>query len=176
MNFKNFKKSKNRKEWVAQLSAVTCNNCKKKHGTIFPIDLITDISPLHPNCRCRLKIMNAILAGGATSIGNNGADWYIAHKGRLPKYYYTKEEAKICGWEKRKNTLDEVLPGIMLGGNRYYNKDGKLPKKEGRIWFEADIDYINGYRNTERLLYSNDGLIFVTYDHYNTFYEIITEE
>ena len=45
----------------------------------------------------------------------------------------------------------------------------------GRIWFEADFDYTGGYRNSFRLLYSNDGLIFVTYDHYATFYEIDTE-
>ena len=40
------------------------------------------------------------------------------------------------------------------------------------IWYEADIDYQSGYRNTYRILYSNDGLIFVTYDHYQTFYEV----
>ena len=45
----------------------------------------------------------------------------------------------------------------------------------GRIWFEADFDYAGGYRNSFRFLYSNDALIFVTYDHYATFYEIDTE-
>ena len=47
---------------------------------------------------------------------------------------------------------------------------------EGRIWYEADINYKRGYRNTQRLLFSNDGLIFVTYDHYETFAEIIGDE
>ena len=58
-------------------------------------------------------------------------------------------------------------------GAVYKNKDGKLPQSPGRVWYEADINYTKGYRNQERILYSNDGLVFVTYDHYETFYEII---
>ena len=60
----------------------------------------------------------------------------------------------------------------MIGGDVYKNKNGKLPTASGRIWYEADINYRAGFRNTERILYSNDGLLFVTYDHYHTFYEI----
>ena len=60
----------------------------------------------------------------------------------------------------------------MIGGDIYENRNGKLPTENGRIWYEADINYSSGFRNTERILYSNDGLIFVTYDHYKTFYEI----
>ena len=59
-----------------------------------------------------------------------------------------------------------------MGGDVYRNKAGKLPSAFERTWREADINYIGGYRNTCRVLYSNDGLMFVTYDHYNTFYEI----
>ena len=44
------------------------------------------------------------------------------------------------------------------------------------LWYEADINYTSGYRGTERILYSNDGLVFVTYDHYQTFYEIQIKE
>ena len=54
--------------------------------------------------------------------------------------------------------------------------DEALPRKEGRIWYEADINYTGGYRNTERIIFSNDGLIFVTYDHFRTFIEVIGEE
>jgi len=55
----------------------------------------------------------------------------------------------------------------------YYNDDGHLPGAPGRIWYEADINYKTGKRNTQRIVWSNDGLIFVTYDHYETFYEIV---
>ena len=54
----------------------------------------------------------------------------------------------------------------------YKNRDHRLPEAIGRVWYEADFDYARGYRNGCRLLYSNDGLIFVTYDHYLTFHEI----
>ena len=68
--------------------------------------------------------------------------------------------------------LADILPGRMIGGDKYKNRDGRLPDAPGRVWYEADFDYTGGYRNDCRLLYSNDGLIFVTYDHYLTFYEI----
>lgn len=68
--------------------------------------------------------------------------------------------------------MDEVLPNAMIGGDVYKNNGGKLPNAPGRVWYEADINYNGGYRNRERILYSNDGLIFATYDHYQTFYEI----
>lgn len=61
----------------------------------------------------------------------------------------------------------------MIGGDVYYNRDGHLPSASGRTWYEADINYRSGYRTPERVLYSNDGLIFVTYDHYHTFIEVV---
>ena len=73
---------------------------------------------------------------------------------------------------KNNGNLDEVLPDKMIGGDIYKNKDGKLPNASGRVWYEADINYTEGYRNRERILYSSDGLMFATYDHYQTFYEI----
>jgi hypothetical protein len=61
----------------------------------------------------------------------------------------------------------------MIGGNLYKNRRALLPTAQGRIWREADFDIIDGYRNNKRILYSNDGLIFVSYDHAQTFYELI---
>ena len=61
----------------------------------------------------------------------------------------------------------------MITRGQYYNDDGHLPSASGRIWYEADINYKTGRRNDQRIIWSNDGLIFVTYDHYETFYEII---
>ena len=60
----------------------------------------------------------------------------------------------------------------MIGGDIYYNDEGRLPQANGRIWYEADINYTSGYRGLDRIYYSNDGLIFVSYDHNATFYEI----
>ena len=61
----------------------------------------------------------------------------------------------------------------MIAKGEFKNKNGHLPSSVGRIWYEADINYTNGYRGADRIIYSNDGLVFVTYDHYNTFCEII---
>ena len=60
----------------------------------------------------------------------------------------------------------------MLFKGIFYNKNGHLPVAPNRVWYEADINYEFGYRGTQRILFSNDGLIFVTYDHYDTFVEI----
>ena len=89
--------------------------------------------------------------------------------------YISEAEAEAQGWKKWLGNLAEVLPGRMIGGKIYRNRDHRLPESDGRIWHEADFDYVNGYRNTCRLLYSNDGLLFVTYDHYLTFFEIELE-
>lgn len=51
----------------------------------------------------------------------------------------------------------------------FENRDGILPEKKNRLWYEADINYKGGYRNKQRVVFSNDGLVFVTYDHYKTF-------
>ena len=69
--------------------------------------------------------------------------------------------------------LGTIEAGKMIFGGVYYNDDNKLPSRPGRIWYEADINYISGWRNNSRVVFSNDGLIFVTYDHYDTFFEII---
>lgn len=60
----------------------------------------------------------------------------------------------------------------MIFGGIYQNKNEHLPSAPGRVWYEADVNYTWGWRGLARILFSNDGLIFVTYDHYLTFYEI----
>ena len=91
----------------------------------------------------------------------------------LPDKYILKNEAEQLSWLSSLGNLSDIAPGKTIGGGIYRNREGKLPAAPGRIWFEADINYISGHRNTHRLLYSSDGVIFVTYDHYMTFSEII---
>lgn len=117
--------------------------------------------------------MPAIKAGTATIRGTEGADWIVKYTGELPEYYVTKQEALAAGWNSKKGNLSDILPGKMLGGDAFLNTKARLPVAIGRVWYEADINYDSGYRNECRILYSNDGLVFVTYDHYDTFYEII---
>ena len=128
--------------------------------------------PLHPNCRCRIMPMNRIKPGTATQDRERGADLYLVKHNRLPSNYINKNEAKILGWVNKLGNLHKVAPGKMMGGDIYKNKNRHLPHVTGRVWREADIDYKSGYRKGKRLVYSNDGLIFVTYDHYYTFIQI----
>lgn len=97
---------------------------------------------------------------------------YLRSHGELPSNYITKQEARDLGWIESKGNLWEVTDQKSIGGDRFGNFEGLLPKKEGRIYFEADIDYQGGYRNAKRLVFSSDGLIFYTDDHYESFEEI----
>ena len=101
---------------------------------------------------------------------------YLHLYGELPENFITKNKAKDLGWEASRGNLFEVTDEKSIGGDRFYNREGGLPDKEGRKWFEADIDYRGGSRGAKRILYSNDGLIFYTGDHYDTFEKLYGEE
>lgn len=165
------------KIWRATITQWTCYYCASMDGCILSEDdsRLWNI-PVHPHCRCRIEPLFTIAAGTATNAGRDGVDLYVARYGKLPNYYLTQKEAKKAGWKKLLGNLDEVLPGRMIGGDVFANHTHKLPESLGRIWYEADFDYNGGYRNNCRLLYSNDGLLFVTYDHYMSFYEIGRED
>lgn len=94
---------------------------------------------------------------------------YLKKHGELPDYYITKKEASNLGWIASKGNLCDVLPGKAIGGDYFGNREGKLPKKNGRKYYEADLNYDCGRRNADRVVYSNDGLIFLTFDHYKSF-------
>lgn len=94
---------------------------------------------------------------------------YIHTFNHLPKNYITKKEAEALGWISQKGNLNDVAPGKSIGGDKFGNFEGLLPKKKGRHYYECDIDYEGGRRNAKRLVYSDDGLIYYTKDHYNSF-------
>lgn len=97
---------------------------------------------------------------------------YLKTYGKLPKNYITKKEATELGWEKEKGNLWEVTDKAVIGGDRFGNREKKLPVKAKRKYFEADVNYNGGFRGSERIIFSNDGLIFYTDDHYNTFTDL----
>ncbi len=165
--------SKNWKHWVAHITPTTCGLCRNLNGKIYSIrDIDFQEPPIHPNCRCEVLPMEAVIAGNATKDGKNGADFWMKYMGRLPDYYISEKDLKALGWKEGKSPK-KFAPGRMMTRGIYQNRNKHLPDKLGRIWYEADINYYEGKRNGHRLLWSNDGLIFVTYDHYGTFYEII---
>ncbi|MCC6107619.1 MAG: ribonuclease domain-containing protein [Olsenella sp.] len=97
---------------------------------------------------------------------------YLHEYGELPPNFISKTKAKKAGWVPSEGNLDEVCPGMSIGGSVFYNDDGKLPDAEGRTWHECDIDYHGGMRGPERIVWSTDGLIYYTPDHYETFEQL----
>ncbi len=97
---------------------------------------------------------------------------YLHAFGKLPAHYLTKGEARKRGWIPEKGNLREVVEGGIIGGDRFGNREGLLPEKEGRQYYECDVNYEGGPRGAERLVYSDDGLIFYTEDHYESFTQI----
>ena len=94
---------------------------------------------------------------------------YIFEHGKLPDNFITKKEAQNLGWDSRYNYVGDVAPGKSIGGDRFGNYEGLLPTKKGRVWYEADCYYEGKKRNAHRILYSNDGLVYYTDDHYESF-------
>ena len=97
---------------------------------------------------------------------------YLTQFGELPGNYLTKREAQALGWESRLGNLWDVAQGCSIGGDRFGNYEGLLPDAKGRRWTECDIGFDGGYRNGQRIVFSNDGLIYYTADHYQSFDEI----
>ncbi len=99
------------------------------------------------------------------------ADYIFAH-GTLPDNFLTKSEARQLGWDSSQNYVSDVAPGYSIGGDKFGNYEGLLPDASGRKWYEADANYTAGPRGAERILYSSDGLVYYTSDHYQTFTEM----
>ena len=93
---------------------------------------------------------------------------YLYTYGYLPENYITKNEARELGWEG--GSVERYAPGCAIGGDVFGNKEGLLPKEKGRTYYECDID-TNGQnsRGAKRLVFSDDGLIYYTEDHYESF-------
>lgn len=165
--------SKNYKHWISREDWKRCVECKNLHGKTWFLDEMPEPEPpLHPSCRCVIENMESIKAGTATKNGTDGADWTLKQEGELPDYYITKDEIKELGWQPTKFP-ENYVSNRMITGGIYQNRNGHLPSALGRNWYEADINYKQGKRNNQRVIWSNDGLIFVTYDHYATFHEIV---
>lgn len=155
--------SKKWKQWITHIGPNTCELCYFYNGKIISINEEVEV-PAHFNCHCELCTKIAVVAGNATNDGENGADYWLKHYERLPDYYVSRDEYIDAGWKSGKPPA-KWYPGKMMYGRIYRNDKGKLPNAIGRIWCEADINYYEGRRNKHRIYFSNDGLIFVSYNH-----------
>lgn len=98
---------------------------------------------------------------------------YIHTYGHLPNNFITKNEARELGWEG--GSVEDYAPGCSIGGDRFGNYEGILP--EGKKYTECDIDTLGrSSRGSRRIVFSNDGCIYYTDDHYETFELLYGEE
>lgn len=87
----------------------------------------------------------------------------------LPPNFLTKDEARDLGWDNSAGNLQEVAPGKSIGGDDFGNREGLLPDGD---WHECDVNYFGGYRGAERLVWSDEGAIYYTADHYESFTQL----
>ena len=100
---------------------------------------------------------------------------YIETYGHLLSNYITKKEAQALGWEG--GSLEPYAPGKCIGGTHFGNYEGLLPEADGREYTECDINTLGkDSRGAERIVFSNDGLIYYTGDHYQSFELLYGEE
>ncbi|MFY7813969.1 MAG: ribonuclease domain-containing protein [Chryseobacterium taeanense] len=92
---------------------------------------------------------------------------FVKQNHKLPDYYITKNEARKLGWDPSKGNLCEVLPGKAIGGDRFGNREKVLP--EGQSYFEADVNYHCGSRNGDRIVFTENGEVYLTKNHYKSF-------
>ena len=100
---------------------------------------------------------------------------YIHLYGCLPSNFITKSEARKLGWKS--GSVEKYAPGKCIGGDRFGNYEGLLPKATGRTYYECDIDTLGGKsRGAKRIVFSNDGLVYYTSDHYASLTLLYGEE
>ena len=100
---------------------------------------------------------------------------YLHTYGHLPGNFVTKSEARKLGWEG--GSVEDYAPGYAIGGDVFGNREGLLPEAPGRIYYECDIDTLGASsRGANRIVFSNDGLIYLTRDHYESFELLYGEE
>ena len=119
----------------------------------------------------------ASLAAFARKVGLSDIDGFVSaigaldRSGQLPGRFIAGTQAEKQGWKPGAD-LCKTAPGKSIGGERFLNRERRLPDKPERIYREADLDYACGPRGAKRLVFSNDGLRFVTVDHYRSFHEV----
>ena len=122
------------------------------------------------------------VSGSTVSIDEQGSyttkedvSLYIHLYGKLPGNFITKSEARSLGWDG--GGLENCAPGKCIGGDRFGNYEGLLPDAPDRYWTECDIGTLGrDSRGSKRIVFSNDGLIYYTDNHYESFTQLYGEE
>lgn len=159
-------------EISSETAAATTKKNKKKNRTTtavttdYTTETLTETEPL---------TVDVTIDKDGVYTTKDDVALYIYTYGELPSNFITKKEAQALGWEG--GSLEPYAPGCSIGGSAFGNYEGKLPEKKGRTYTECDIDTLGKKsRGAKRIVFSNDGLIYYTGDHYETFELLYGEE
>ena len=157
---------------ISAQAQTLAKNKKKKKATPTPTVSTVKETPA-PEAQAERKaeeITPTPLPEGPIIDPQSIADYLFAH-GELPENFITKKEARSLGWDSGLD-LSKIAPGKSIGGDYFGNYEEKLPVGKGISYREADCYYTRGKRNAYRIIYSSDGRVWYTEDHYNTFTEL----
>lgn len=157
---------------ISVLSLFLLTGCSEKELE-FAADVLTTV--LETELEEEAVVEDKITEDG-TYTSKEEVAAYLHKYGHLPSNFITKREAKELGWVSSDGNLDKVAPGMSIGGDYFGNYEGNLPEAEDRDYYECDIDFNGSYRGAKRIVFSNDGLIYYTEDHYETFELLYGEE
>lgn len=158
---------------ASAISYISGSNASKVDVSQFPMRLVEPTGeeqndPTEPPTQPPTEDTSLLDPNGSYDTKEEVA-LYIHLYGKLPSNFMTKSQAKAKGWSGS-GSLSRVLPGKCIGGDVFRNKEGLLPKKSGRTYYECDIGTMySGSRGARRIVFSNDGLIYYTHDHYESF-------
>lgn len=125
-------------------------------------------SPPGPSSAPRKSAMPETLAEDGQYTSMEEVALYLHRFGKLPGNFISKQEARALGWSG--GDLRPYAGDKTIGGDRFGNYEGLLPEKRGRVYYECDIDTLGrSSRGAKRIVFSNDGLIYYTPDHYESF-------
>ena len=144
--------------------------------TVIETEMESEITTSDGDYREVITSDSEIISEDGTYTSKEEVALYIYTYDHLPSNYITKKEAKALGWTNSEGNLWEVAPGMSIGGDYFGNYEGLLPEEEDRDYYECDIDFDGTYRNAKRIVFSNDGLIYYTEDHYDSFELLYGEE
>ena len=142
-----------------------------KEGQLQDADFVDSTVKLIPeSMEADSDVVSAQITYGAYYYTVDDVAYYLAEYDELPENYMTKKEAEALGWISSEGNLWDVAPGAVIGGDRFGNYEGLLPK-DGE-YTECDVNYAGGFRGGERLVFDTDGNIWYTADHYETFEQL----
>lgn len=179
VGFSLFRKNTKPAESVDQLFNLVVENSAELNNVPVP-EVVQDVWENYetvqgePEILCPGYAQNIVLPEDGSFYSKDNVALYIHTYGKLPKNFIKKSEWEKLGTDSSPYKQTDAL---VIGGDRFYNREGLLPKKSGRTYTECDIDTLNKKsRGAKRIVFSNDGLIYYTADHYETFELLYGEE